>query len=91
MLGVKRHLSLGTTTAVYFGTIHKDATIKLADVIEKSGQRFVLIYLISCPSSDIRERLLAKLIWIEIHRTFTSSRQLNLAGIELYFRLILLF
>lgn len=36
---VKTHLSCGTTTICYFGTIHLDATKLLVDIIEKSGMR----------------------------------------------------
>lgn len=36
---VKKCLSHGTTTACYFATIHTDATLVLADVVEEIGQR----------------------------------------------------
>ena len=36
---VRRTLSLGTTTAVYFGTIHADATLELASAAAAAGQR----------------------------------------------------
>jgi len=36
---VRSHLRNGSTTAVYFGTIHLNGTIHLADVIETAGQR----------------------------------------------------
>ena len=42
----------GTTTSVYFGTIHNDATILLAKIIEEIGQR-ACKYLIS--SSYLKE------------------------------------
>ncbi|MGL5686577.1 MAG: guanine deaminase [Vagococcus fluvialis] len=32
-------LSLGTTTVLYFGTIHKEANLKLAEICAKKGQR----------------------------------------------------
>lgn len=32
-------LSLGTTTVLYFGTIHKEASLKLAEICAKKGQR----------------------------------------------------
>ncbi|XP_077792081.1 guanine deaminase isoform X2 [Podarcis muralis] len=36
---VRRTLKNGTTTACYFGTIHTDASLLLADIIDKFGQR----------------------------------------------------
>lgn len=36
---VDRLLSLGTTTAVYYGTIHRRATVRLAEITAKAGQR----------------------------------------------------
>ncbi|KAM6469891.1 guanine deaminase [Liasis olivaceus] len=36
---VRRTLKNGTTTACYFATIHTDATLLLADIIDKFGQR----------------------------------------------------
>jgi guanine deaminase len=36
---VKRHLSHGSTTVVYFGTIHTGATLQLAHITERLGQR----------------------------------------------------
>uniref|UniRef100_A0A7S0VP69 Guanine deaminase n=1 Tax=Polytomella parva TaxID=51329 RepID=A0A7S0VP69_9CHLO len=39
---LKRFLRNGTTTAMYYGTIHLEATKLLADLVELSGQRAVL-------------------------------------------------
>ena len=36
---VRRHLINGTTTAVYFSSTHASASIILADICEKFGQR----------------------------------------------------
>lgn len=36
---VDRLLSLGTTTAVYYGTIHRRATVRLAELTAQAGQR----------------------------------------------------
>ena len=36
---VRRSLMNGTTTSVYFGTIHNDATLLLAKIVEELGQR----------------------------------------------------
>lgn len=36
---VRRLLRLGTTTACYFGTIHEDATVALAEICATKGQR----------------------------------------------------
>eukprot|EP01127_Copromyxa_protea_P005380 TRINITY_DN1531_c0_g1_i1.p1 TRINITY_DN1531_c0_g1~~TRINITY_DN1531_c0_g1_i1.p1 ORF type:complete len:386 (-),score=89.02 TRINITY_DN1531_c0_g1_i1:346-1503(-) len=37
--GVKRHLHSGSTTVVYFGTIHLESTKLLVEIIEQLGQR----------------------------------------------------
>lgn len=36
---VRRHLSFGTTTCCYYGTIHLEANKRLVDIIEHLGQR----------------------------------------------------
>lgn len=36
---VRRHISLGSTTCCYYGTIHLDATKRLVDICERFGQR----------------------------------------------------
>lgn len=36
---VRRHVSFGSTTCCYYGTIHLEGTKKLVDVIERVGQR----------------------------------------------------
>ncbi|XP_043831042.1 guanine deaminase isoform X1 [Dromiciops gliroides] len=36
---VRRTLKNGTTTACYFGTIHTDSSLRLADITDKFGQR----------------------------------------------------
>jgi guanine deaminase len=36
---VRRHLRNGTTTACYFGTIHREGTMALVDAVAECGQR----------------------------------------------------
>lgn len=36
---VKRNLSVGTTTCCYYGSIHKESTLALAEIVVEQGQR----------------------------------------------------
>ncbi|KAF7284512.1 hypothetical protein GWI33_022099 [Rhynchophorus ferrugineus] len=54
---VKKSIEHGTTTACYFGSLFADATIVLADAVEKYGQRALVgkINMTQCTFDDYRE------------------------------------